>query len=329
MVYMERLRAPLCVSIFCLAAGMLYAEGQVSGASSASPLMRIATSGAGDSALPNEPFTVRSRVEEVSVRFVATDAKGAVVTGIDPGDIRVFDDQEPIGELRSFELVGRQPLRIGLVVDLSDSIRSEQLTQMIKAVDLLASVFDAKRDKAFLVGFSNQARLIQGATGDIASIQQSLRQNPGKQGLTSLYDALLQTCENEFPVEGASHEQRIMLLFSDGQDTLSMHGMDDAWKAALRAKVTIYALTAASTQSDGYSTLRTLTGKTGGRVFSLQKKHDLDQAVAGMTRAVEDEYAITFRPATGRVGFHAVRLELPDHKELKVQVTSGYFLDQK
>jgi VWFA-related protein len=328
MFSMKRVLALVGVSVFCFGGLTLHAMGQVSGPSSG--FMRIVSSELAGNATPDALFSLRSRVEEVSVKFIVTDEKGSIATNLRKDDLRVFDDQRPVQQLRSFEQTGTQPLRIGILVDLSDSIRPEQMTEMRRAVDQLSGIFDASRDQAFLVGFSKQAQVLQSATGDIGSIGRSLRGNPGEQGLTALYDALVQTCREQFPARAeGGQEQRIVLLFSDGQDTLSMHGLDDALKAALLAKITIYALTTASDQSEGFATLKELSEKTGGRTFVLRSRHDVAKAVAGMTQSIGTEYAITFRPATGRGGFHSVRLELPGHKELHVQATSGYFLDTR
>jgi VWFA-related protein len=293
-----------------------------------SAVVRMARANTSESEASNASFTLRRKVEEVSVRFIATDKAGAAVRGIDAADLRIFDDREEVRELKSFGRARRQPLRIGIMVDLSDSIRPDEVTQRLTALDLLSDIFDASRDKAFVVGFSNHSELLQDATGNMALIRQSMQKISAKQGLTSLFDAMVETCRSEFAEDGAgADEKRIMLLFSDGVDTLSIHGLDEAMEAALRAKVTIYALTTASNQREGLPILRALTERTGGRAYVLRQKHDVDKAVAGITQTDGEEYTITFRPATGRIGFHVLRLEVPAHSELQLRAASGYFLD--
>jgi VWFA-related protein len=299
----------------------LHAVGQVSGSPPGVPTVLRASStdtGAGS-------FTLRRRVEEVAVHFVATDAMGTPLTGLTASDVHVFDDREEVRELKSFSKSGHQPLLVGLVVDLSDSIRPEQQLQMLTVTDMLSDIVDPVRDRAFLVGFSNHVQLLQGATADLGRVRKLIQENKGKHGLTSLYDAVVATCRDEF--KDVPAEQHVMLLFSDGMDTLSMHGLDDAVEAAIRSSVTVYAFTDESTSREGVLVLQALTERTGGKTYVHRKRHDFATAVAGLEESMRDEYALTFRPATDRGGFHSIRVELHSDKPVALRTSAGYFFD--
>jgi VWFA-related protein len=321
---MRRLRRLACAVAFCLSGMAMHAMGQVSGSAGVRTVRWVSNAETGESESAGS-FTFRRRVEEVVVHFVATDSRGTPLTGLAASDVHVYDDREEVRELKSFSRRGHQPLLVGLVVDLSDSIRPEQQLQMLTVTDMLSDVIDNTRDKAFLVGFSNHVQLLQGATADLGLVRKSLQQSRGKHGLTSLFDAVVATCRDEF--NGDTPEQRVMLLFSDGVDTLSMHGLDDALEAALRSGVTLYAVTGESTTREGVAVLRTLAEKTGGRAYVIRKKHDFATVVTGLAESMRDEYALTFRPATNRRGFHPVRVELQTNKPVALHTSAGYFLD--
>lgn len=271
-------------------------------------------------------FTVRHQVQEVQVRFIAMDRAGKPVLGLHPEDVEVFDDQVRVPELKSFRLSQYKPLEVGVVVDLSESISSQQQSETLTAADLLAEIFDARRDEAFVVGFSNKARVLQPETTDIRLIRKALLENPGQQGLTSLFDAIVQTCRTEFATNDSSGRQRILLLFSDGSDTLSIHGPDEAVREALRAEATIYAITTNNADADGLKNLKRLAEQTGGRVYVIPKKRGLETLEVAMSQSVRGEYTISFHPATGTAGFHAVRIEMPTRQDVTLRAGGGYYM---
>lgn len=312
----------LVATLFCFGA-LPSSRAQLAGVS---PMALRAST---DGGIPlNEGFTLRRQVQEAQVRFVATDAAGKPVLGLHAEDIQVFDIGVPVRNLKSFALSRYQPLEVGVVVDLSESIGPQQQRQALMAADLLREIFDARQDEAFVVGFSNTARLLQAETTDIDLVRRALLNNPGRQGLTSLFDALMDTCRTEFARADNEHRQRIMLLFSDGADNLSMHGLDGAVQEALRVGVTVYAITSAEPYTRGFKNLQQLTSETGGKVYAIPKKKDLASLAAAMSESVRGEYTFTFSPAITADGFHPVRIELPTHHELTLRANSGYYVGQ-
>ncbi len=300
------------------------AHAQVPSAS-VSPIVLRANADTTDFGL-SDGFTMRRKVQEAQIRFVATDSTGKPVLGLHPEDVRVFDDKVRVPELKSFVLSQYQPLEVGVLVDLSESIGPQQQGETLLAADLLGEIFDSRRDQAFVVGFANNVHLLQAETTDINLIKSALLNNPGRQGLTSLFDALVQTCRTEFAHERSPERQRILLLFSDGDDTLSFHTLEDAVREALRTEATIYAVTTADSGSDGFRNLLVLTEQTGGRIYSIPKKQDMNSLSVAMSQSVRGEYTISFRPTTMTAGFHPVRIELPTHQDVILRANSGYYM---
>lgn len=274
----------------------------------------------------NADFTVHRDVQEAQIHFVATDRAGKPVLGLHPEDVQVFDDQFPVPELKSFKLSQYKPLEVGVLVDLSDSISSQQRSEVLIGADLLADIFDASRDQAFVVGFSSKVLVLQPETTDISLIRKALIDNPGRQGLTSLFDAIVQTCRSQFSAADSAGRQRILLLFSDGSDTLSIHGPDQAVSEARRAGITIYAITANNDDSDGLRNLSRLTEPTGGKVYLIPKKQELQALNVAMSQSLRGEYTITFHPATGIAGFHPVKIALPMRQDVTLRADDGYYM---
>ncbi len=321
---MKRMRRVALAVTFYICGMAALASGQGSSATPGlSALVRLPGWNAKEPP-PTEGFTLRHRVEEVSVYFTAFNSNGQPVDGLAASDLQLFDDRKAVSQFKSFSKAEHQPMLIGVVVDLSDSIPSEERSEILSVLEALPSVVDPATDKAFLVGFSNHVQLMQPPTTDVTRIRDSLQGHTTWVGLTSLYDAVVTTCRDDY---GEGIRQRIMLLFSDGADNLSMHGLDDAVEAALRAGVAIYAISTADAGMEGKSTLQALAQRTGGRAYFLRKKHDVRTAIAGLTHAMQDQYVATFRPATDRVGFHAIRIESKFGKAISFVGFRGYYLD--
>jgi VWFA-related protein len=269
---------------------------------------------------------VHRQVQEAQVRFMATDSTGKPVLDLRPEDIRVFDNQVRVPELKSFALSQYQPLELAVLLDLSDSISSQQRKEALIAADLMEGILDARRDEAFVIGFSNKVRILQSETTDIDLIRRAILRNPTQQGLTSLFDAIVQTCRTEFAREDSQGRQRILLLFSDGADTLSIHGADDAVSEAMRARATIYAITTDDAGSDGFRNLKRLAEQTGGRVYVAPKKQGFETLKMAMSQSVRGEYTISFRPASTSAGFHPVRIEVPVLRDVTLRASTGYYM---
>ena len=80
--------------------------------------------------------TISKRVDEVSLLFTVTDTKGRFVTDLNASDLQVFDNRLPPESIRLFQRESDLPLRVGLVVDLSESI-----TQRFKFEKKAAATF--------------------------------------------------------------------------------------------------------------------------------------------------------------------------------------------
>ncbi len=273
-------------------------------------------------------YTFRSNVEEVAIRFTATSIDGTPVKELGPSDIHVIDDDRRVVRLATFQHLTRTPFRIGILVDQSDSFKSQQEAQMKAAAEFLPTIFDPARDSAFVMGFSNRATLFQDATADVEALQNTLVRIPRRQGLTSLFDTVVHACDEYFP-DGSDEDERIILLFSDGNDTLSVQGVADAVNAALRQRIRIYAITSPFIDAPGRSALETLTRRTGGRIYTVSLKRGRKEIAAAMRGISRDEYAVTFRPATPRNGYHEVQVEIVGDASVRVSPVEGYFLGSR
>jgi VWFA-related protein len=291
-------------------------------------LLAVAGSAATVSGLSRRLFVFRSNVEEVQVRFLALDRKGRPATSLRAQDLQVITDGKDPASIKSFVQMRSAPITLGILIDLSESIRPEMQLQELAFSEGIADILQPQRDRSFLVAFSAHIFVLQSPTSDFKRIRNAIQQPAGPHTLTSLYDAIVQTCREQF---GAPHpeleEHRILSLFSDGMDNLSIHSLDDAIDAAVRAGVAIYAVAPENGPLEGRNVLRMLTDRTGGRLELLRKRDQPEQSVASLRVLIGGEYALSFRPPNDQPGAHSVQLKADLPVVLYAQ--KEYFVGQR
>jgi len=150
-------------------------------------------------------------------------------------------------------------------------------------------------------------------------------------GTTPLFDALI------FGADFISHHGRagarpVIILFSDGNDTISLHSAREALQAVLHEGALIYSLDLGtsenqpSDQTAGSMFLRWVSDATGGRYFSLRFSPN-DGAATVLNTVLEDlraSYVVTYDLPSHQAGFHSLRL-LPTHNlNLTFHSRNGY-----
>src|SRR5512133_1293265 len=272
-------------------------------------------------------ITFRRTVEETSVRFVVSNEQGSEHGALAPEDVQVLDDQVPVKDLKSFRRLPRPAMRLAILADLSDSVTGGERKTALQVLSKLESIFDREHDQASLVGFSSKAALLQEATSDLHLVGQVLQSQPERRGLTSLFDTIIEECRGRFVGGDSESEEKFILLFTDGADTVSAHGLSDAVAAAKRARVRIYTVSEAFSDKTGLNNLRVLASETGGKSYVIKKPDDRNAVVADLGSArLKDEYIVTFRPATQRAGYHKIEVMISGNSAT-VQSTPGYFVD--
>src|SRR5271157_956243 len=107
--------------------------------------------GPGDS--PDDTLTtIRKRVDEVNVVFTVTDKRGHFVKDLTQSDFRVYDNNKPADNIRSFNRETNLPLRVGLLIDASNSVRDRFKFEQESAIEFLNQIIRRTSDKAFVIG---------------------------------------------------------------------------------------------------------------------------------------------------------------------------------
>jgi Ca-activated chloride channel homolog len=291
-------------------------------------------------------------VNLVDVLFTVLYRRNKLVSGLEQSDFKVFDDNVA-QDIRYFSKQSDLPLRIGMLLDTSNSIRDRIKFEQDAANNFLFSVLRRNRDEAFVMTFDDEPQVLQGFTGDAGSLRDHILQTRAG-GATAVYDAIYQACANELshpprpPGDQPDVVRRVMILISDGEDNLSTHTRAEAIEMAQRTSVVIYTIST-STQwitlddpskektgnrkyhlTDGDKILQDLAEETGGRSFYPYHVDDLDQSFQDIGEELRNQYSIAYNPTNHAVDgrYHKIRIDVPDHKGYQVRARRGYYARQ-
>src|SRR5437762_4706635 len=298
---------------------------------------------------PQSGQTFRTEVNLVDVLFTVLNRRNKLVPDLEQGDFKVFDEGKP-QEIRYFSKQSDLPLRIGMLLDTSNSIRDRIKFEQDASVSFLFSVLRRNKDEAFVMTFDDEPQIIQGFTSDTGALRDQIMGTRAGGG-TAIYDAIYEACSKELnhpprpPGDQPDVVRRVMILISDGEDNLSLHTRSEAIELAQRTSVVIYTIST-STQwvslsetdpnktadrkyhlTDGDKILQDLAEETGGRAFFPYHVDDLDQSFQDIGDELRNQYSIAYQPANyvmdGR--YHKIRVEVPDHKGYQVRARRGYY----
>jgi VWFA-related protein len=120
------------------------------------------------------------------------------------------------------------PLRVGIMLDTSSSIRQRFEFEQSAAIEFLLQVLH-RNDRAFVEGFDVEMDVAQGFTNNVDLLNQGIRKlRPG--GGTALFDALYSTCKDQMlTLRETDAVRKAIILVSDGDDNYShaLAGGDD------------------------------------------------------------------------------------------------------
>ena len=276
----------------------------------------------------DEPTRIQVDVTRVSLLFTVTDKKGRFITDLDKGDFEVVEGkrQQTISE---FTAESDLPLRLGILIDTSNSVRERFKFEQEAASQFIDSVMRTNLDKALVVSFDTSAELVSDLINDTDKLTAAIRDlRPG--GGTSLYDAIYFACRDKLSQDQPRYKfRRAIVIVSDGEDNQSRYTRDQALEMAQKADVVVYAISTNITriETDGDKVLRYLAQETGGRAFFPFKVEDLDQSFENIANELRHQYSISYRPEPLKTDglFHIIDVRVRERKNLLVNVRRGYY----
>ena len=273
-------------------------------------------------------LTIRKRVDEVNVLFIATDKHGKFVRNLTQNDFNFLDDHKPVQSIVNFRRETDLPLKVGLLIDVSGSVHTRFDFEQDAAISFMQHVVRPGFDKAFVMGFNATQDLRQDFTDNVQLLSRGVHSLHDSGG-TALYDAIYHACQDKLAKEQSDRPQRrALIILSDGDDNQSDYTLAQAVEMAQRSEVIIYAI---STDDSGLvlrgdKNLEKLAAATGGRAFFPFKMKDIKNSFAAIEDELRSQYVVSYHPADFDPDGRYRSIEISAlKKDLQVRARKGYY----
>ena len=235
--------------------------------------------------------TFKAGTQVVSLFVTVADAQKRLVPDLTKDDFEVFDNEKP--QLLSYFDNSVQPITVVVMLDTSGS--------MTLAIDLLKRAAEQflirllPEDKAKVGAFNDKVQISSRFTNNRDQLISSVMDLDYGNG-TRLWDAVALSLDELKGVDG----RKVILVFTDGDDTSSKVGLGNMIDRARVEEVMIYAIGLESqfmnqrTKPDGG--LRKIADETGGGYFELKKTADLAPTFTKVASELHSQYVIGFSP---------------------------------
>ncbi len=271
-----------------------------------------------------EATPYRSATSEVRITFFATDERNRLMTALTRDDFAVVDSGIVIRDFRSLTHSNETSLDLMILVDESESVNS-RFAPAAKIVQQLVQKESGNVDDTIsVIAFSGlRPRVV--CERNCAFLEPKFFAT-APAGQTPLFDTLRYAAQYAVDHQIAGVRQAV-LLFSDGNDTISRTSASDALKALIQSGAVLYGadLNEPSDFAKGSATLQKLAEATGGRSFFLR---DTPNALESVLADMQASYVVTYPLPTHVAGFHSLRI-LPKHNlNLRFHCRGGYYYEE-
>lgn len=281
---------------------------------------------------PLQPDDDRNRivldVARVNMLYTVSDKKGRFVTDLKAEDFLIVESKKE-QKVLEFTAESDLPLRLGILVDASNSIRERFRFQQEAAIEFINQVIRPRQDKAVIVSYDSAAELVADLSGDTDVLSKAIRGlRPG--GGTAMFDAIFYACRDKLMQDQPRHKfRRAMIVLGDGDDNASRYTRDQALEMAQKADVVVYTISTNNTkiERDGDRVLRYFAEETGGVAFFPFKVQDLSQSFENIANELRHQYNVLYRPDPLQTDglYHKVDIKVKRRKDLVVRARKGYY----
>jgi VWFA-related protein len=320
-------KIPSCIFAAVIAVAAMYPQ-QPATPPAASPAQAPAAQQPTDQA-PDLGKPLVLIANEVNLIFTVTDKHGHYIPNLKQSDFALLDDQKAPSRVTSFRQQINLPLRVGIIIDTSSSIRTRFQFEQQSATEFLLQIIKAKSDRAFVMEFAEVPRIAQDWTNNLDGLEAGInRLRPA--GGSALFYAVYVACRDKLQDVSRGQEpvRKAIVLLSDGDDDQSRVHPDEAIKECQRAETIIYAISTNWTPSRGKGdkVLTDMAEATGGQVLFPPSVEEMSNSFHDIEEELRSQYAVTYVPADFKYdgSFRPIYLYCNDRR-YQARARKGYF----
>src|ERR1700691_6009701 len=278
---------------------------------------------------PTSAPTLKVDVKLVNVYVTVTDAHGGPVGGLKKENFTVQEDGRE-QTISVFDKESAVPLSIALAIDTSLSTRHDLPLEQASAKRFAHAILRPV-DALSVYGFSEYVRESTTFTADLKRIDEGI-DHIRLGAATALYDAIYVVSRALDRRQG----RKVIVLITDGGDTISKINYKEAVRAAQEAEATVYSIivvpieNSAGRETGGEHALIQLSEDTGGKYYYATSIAQLDDAFRQISDELRTQYLLAYYPSqhTSNSQFRRVQVKVsgtPDASSYQTRNRAGYY----
>lgn len=272
----------------------------------------------------DEVIDFRSNLVPVAASVIDPQGRAMVDLQLADFELQVDGQKKPISELHRSET----PVRMVMLFDNSGSLTASRELEKQAALRFFKRVM-RPIDQAALFAVATTVTIEQHLTSDVGRLTRTIERFPKPDGATQLFDAVALAAAYLKKLEG----RKVIIIVSDGVDTLSDLTFDDVLGRAQEADCQIYAVQTGQSESANLRDLaaerrlQEFTAQTGGAVYTPRGTNDLDKAFEQIAADLSQQYVLSYYPgneiADGR--FRRINLRVVTRPNVRIRTRKGYY----
>jgi VWFA-related protein len=268
--------------------------------------------------------TYRAETRLVVLHATVKNRRGELVTQLDRGAFTVYENgrRQPITLFRRDDV----PVSLGLLIDNSGSMRS--LRANVEGAALSFVRASNPLDDVFVLNFADKAHVDVPLTNDVSILEAGIARVDSIGG-TAMRDAVL--LAEGYLRQHASHDRKILLVITDGNDNASRASIDQLRKTVQQSETAVFAVGLfredAPSAGRGRDELDHLTALTGGIAYYPRSFEQIDSVVLEIARQIRNEYTIAYAPLNQAFDatYRAIRLKVTGPGGPSARTRPGYW----
>jgi len=297
--------------------------------------------GASQQPTHDEPATtirVRSRLVNVALNVV--DSHGTPIGGFEKKDFQILENGRP-QPIAVFEREATSPLSIVLAIDASETVLTSERLEREAARHFVRAILRSQ-DEMDLMDFADNVREVVPFTNNPREVDWGLgRLQRGQQ--TALYNAVYLASRRLASTSQEANRRRVLVVISDGGDSVSRERYEDAVEQAQLANAVIYSIIIVPVAADagrntgGEHTLIQMSEDTGGKYYYVEDPSDLEPAFRHVSEDLRTQYLLGYYSPDystngGEAAFRRIKVRLTDPaaaEKYSIRHRTGYFADER